>query len=219
MLRRRGSHERYLALAQTLGELGYQFDVRWVGDGVFNPDRLDASTLTPYRAVLVPEARDAGDGPGAALETYARGGGEVVVYSDASLDASLVRREDGELLARSWRGYADDDRARIGATVEPFAWARIRASDPTVQVVRSASGSDQVLHLLNLGYEPDADRVAPVADLLVRVPWHGGPAAPCTVATLEGDRPIDTRLEDDELVLEIGALDRYALVVVADGAS
>jgi hypothetical protein len=86
-------------------------------------------------------------------------------------------------------------------------------------VVRSASGSDQVLHLLNLGYEPDADRVAPVADLLVRVPWHGGPAAPCTVATLEGDRPIDTRLEDDELVLEIGALDRYALVVVADGAS
>ena len=41
ILRRPGSHSKYLALAQVLLERGYQFDVIYGGDGTFNPDELD----------------------------------------------------------------------------------------------------------------------------------------------------------------------------------
>src|SRR4029079_13862248 len=116
---------KYVALAQALAECGYQFDVIFVGDGGFNPDDVDPDALQRYRAILGPEARDLGERPIAALESYARAGGELIVYSDGPFDPALVRREDDTMLTDFWQGYADADRERIAATVERFDRSRI----------------------------------------------------------------------------------------------
>jgi hypothetical protein len=207
------THERYVALAQALAELGYQFDVIYCGDGEFNPDELDLGALERYRAILIPEARDLGGAPTAALDEYGRAGGEVIVFSESPLDPALARAEDGQMLADFWTDYRDEDRERIAATVAGFGSSRIRPSNTAVQVVRWSLDGRQVLHLLNYGYDPATDVVTPVRGLEVRVPWTAGPAS-CVRVRLDSDEPLPCRAEDGEIVLEIPELDLYALVVI-----
>lgn len=217
IMRRPETHEKYLALAQALAESGYQYDVLFCGDGEFNPDDLDLAALQRYRATLVPEARDLGPAPTATLEAYARSGGELVVFSESPLDPVLVRQEDGEVLFDFWRDYRNEDRERIGTTVERFPASRIRSSDPSVNVLRYRVGERQVLHLLNYRYEAHTDRIEPAIDLQVRVPWSGNRTAGCALVGDDGEYPIASRVEGDELVLEIPELELYALIVVDGG--
>jgi hypothetical protein len=218
IMRRPETHMKYVALAQALAESGYQFDVLWVGDGEFNPDELDAAALQGYQAVLLPEARDLGATPVAALEAYARSGGAVFVFSESPLDAVLVRREDGRLLDGFWHAYADEDRERIAATVEGYPASRIRSSVPSVRAVRGALGERQVVHLLNYAYLPETDAVTPARDLEVRIPWSGGSPS-CIQVRAEGEHPLECRVEGDELVVDVPDLDLYALLVVGGGGA
>ena len=213
ILRRPETHQKYLALAQALVETSYQFDVLYTGDGEFNPDQLDLDVLRRYRTVLVPEARDLGIGPARQLERYARSGGEVLVFSESPLDESLARREDGDVLSGFWRRYHDGDRDRIVSTVEHLRWSRIVVSDPSVNALRYRLDGRQVLHLLNYRYQADGDCIEPVHDLQVRVPWAGGPAS-ATLFRLDDERTVPCRVEGDDVVLDIGELDLYAVVVV-----
>jgi hypothetical protein len=206
-------HMKIVALAQALGELGYQFDVVFVGDGEFNPDALDPAALQRYRAVLVPEARDLGVAPTAALEAYARGGGELVVFSESAIDADLARHEDETMLLDFWRGYRDADRERISAAVERFGASRIESSDPTVNVVRWALGDRQVLHLLDYGYDPETDTITPATDVRLSVPWSGGEVAGRLLA-LGGETQLATRVDDGRLIVDVPRIDPYAVLVL-----
>jgi hypothetical protein len=214
--RRPETHQKYLALAQALAEAGHQFDVLYGGDGEFNPDELDLGGLRRYRAVLVPEARDLGVAPAGALERYARSGGDLLVFSASPLDPSLARHQDGQVLFDFWRHYREEDRERIVATVDGLTASRIRASHPAVGVLRYAVGDRQVLHLLNYGYVAEDDCVVPVRDLRVRVPWGAAGAASCTLVRLDGDRAVPSRIEGDELVVEVPELDLYAMLVLRE---
>ncbi len=210
-------HTKYVALAQALAELGYQFDVIFVGDGEFNPDDLHAAALQRYRAVLVPEARDLGAAPAAALEAYARGGGELVLFSESPIEADLARHEDGEMLLDFWRGYRDADRDRIAAAMERFAASRVESSDPTVNAVRWAWGDRQIVHLLDYGYDPETDTIRPATDVRISVPWSGGEATGRLLA-LGGEAELATRVEGDRLVVHVPRIDPYA-VLVLEGSS
>ncbi|MFB3739330.1 MAG: hypothetical protein ACE14W_10260 [Candidatus Velamenicoccus archaeovorus] len=213
IMRRPPMHVKYVALAQALAELGYQFDVVFVGDGEFNPDALDPAALQRYRAVLVPEARDLGAVPASALEAYARGGGELVVFSESPIPAELARHEDEGMLLDFWREYRDADRDRIAAAVARFAASRIESSDPTVGVVRWAWGDRQVLHLLDYGYDPATDTIRPATDVRLSVPWSGGGATGRLLA-LGGESDLATRTEDDRLVVDVPRIDPYAVLVL-----
>jgi len=213
IMRRPPTHMKYVALAQALAERGYQFDVLFVGDGEFNPDDLDPAALQRYRAVLVPEARDLGATPTAALEAYARGGGELVVFSETSIDPDLARREDESMLIDFWREYRDADRDRIAATVERFAGSRIESSDPTVNAVRYAWDDRQVLHLLDYGYESETDTIRAATDVRLSVPWSGG-AATCRLLALDGETELANHAEGDRLVIDVPRVDPYAVLVI-----
>lgn len=217
MLRRPAMHAKYVALAQALAELGYQYDVVFVGDGEFNPDHLDPAGLQRYRAVLVPEARDLGAAPTAALEAYARAGGELIVFSDSPIDTELARLEDEAVLLDFWREYRDTDRDRISAAVKRYDASRIESSDPTVNVVRYAWGDRQVLHLLDYGYAPETDTIRPATDVRLSVPWSGGEATG-TLFALDGETELATQVEGDRLVVTVPKVDPYA-VMVLEGSS
>jgi len=213
VMHRPSMHMKYVALAQALAELGYQFDVLFVGDGEFNPDDLDPAALQRYRAVFVPEARDLGAVPIAALETYARGGGELVVFSESPIAADLTRHEDGEMLLDFWRGYRDEDRDRIAAAVERFGGSRIESSDPTVNAVRWAWGDRQVIHLLDYGYDPETDTIRPATDVRLSVPWSGGEASGRLLA-LDGETDVATKVEGDRLIVNVPRIDPYGVLVL-----
>jgi hypothetical protein len=217
IMRRPETHVKYVALAQALEESGFQFDVGYVGDGSFNPDALDPSELSGYRAVLVPEARDLGSAPTAALEAFARAGGDVVVFSESPLDRSLVRQENGDVLEAFWRGYRDEDRDWIAGALAGFKTSRIR-TPTSIRAIRYALGERQVVHLLNYAYAPETDTVTPAHDVEVSVPWSGD-ATSCTGIGPEGARELLCGVDGDHLVIEIPEVNLYALVVIGGAPS
>ncbi|HSD49056.1 MAG TPA: hypothetical protein VLE71_04415 [Actinomycetota bacterium] len=217
IMRRPPMHMKYVALAQALAELGYQYDVLFVGDGEFNPDDLNPAALQRYRAVFVPEARDLGEAPTAALGAYANAGGELVVFSESPIDAALAHQEDGQMLLDFWRGYEDADRDRVSAAMERFAASRIESSDPTVNVVRWTVGDRQVLHVLDYGYDPETDTIRPATDVRLSVPWSAADTTGRLLA-LDGETEIATRVDGDRLLVDLPRIDPYAILVLEGSA-
>lgn len=215
ILARPSAHDRYVALAQALAETGHQFDVVFCGDGHFNPERVDTIALARYHTVVLPEARELGADLVAALESYARSGGKLVTFSESPLDPGLVREASGDLLVDFWRHYRDDDRNRIIDEVAAPATAQILASDPEARVTRFRLGDRQVLHLLAYSYDEADDRVRPINNLGLRIPWPTNEVPVCTLVDPDGERVLPGRLDDGAVAVEIPLLNPYALLVVA----
>jgi hypothetical protein len=212
------THDKYVALAQALAERGTQFDVVYVGDGRFNADELGPETLSRYRAVLLPEAQDLGPVPAAALDAFARAGGEITVYSETPLAPGLVRAADGQMLFDFWQHYREEDRDRILESVQAPPSAVIESSDPPVVVTRYELGERLVLHLLNYRYDEASDTVTPARDVRLRIPWNGAPATAALI-DLDGEREVMAKSEGDTLVVEIPQLAIYAVLVIARGST
>jgi hypothetical protein len=213
MLEHPESHATYLALAQALWERGVQFDVVYGGDGRFNPDELDPDTLARYRTILVPEARDLGRRPTAALERFARAGGNVVTYSESPIADGLTVRADPDVLARFWRDYLDADRDLIVDAFDGLPAERIEISDPSLRVAHTLVDDRHVLHVLNLGYDEATDAVAPVRDLELCFPWTEDETPRVSLVTPDGERPLAATLDGDLVRVVVPELDPYALVV------
>lgn len=208
------THFNYLALGQILAEAGFQYDVLYAGDGVFAPDAIDTERLAPYRTVLVPEARNMTEAQVAALESYAGAAGELVVFSDSTLSPELVRRENGRVLESFWRQYRDEDRDAVVSLLAGSAGSRILLSDPAVNAVRYVRGGQQVVHLVNYGYEPERDEVAPGLHLEVGIPGADRGGVSCRLFDLDGEHEASFRQDAGRLVVEIPRLDVYGLLVI-----
>ena len=214
ILRWSDGHVKYLALAQALAEAGIQFDVVFSGDGRFNPEGIDRASLERYRAILIPEARGLGEASTAALTSFARAGGELVVFSESPLNPLLARTVDGQMLIDFWQDYRDEDRQRIVTSVGARTSARIESSEPGVGVVRYANGDRQVFHLLDYRYDAATDAVTPIEELRIRIPWQGADAV-CTLLSLAGESELTTKVENGTLVVDVPTLDPYAVLVAA----
>jgi hypothetical protein len=208
------AHNKYLGLTQALAETGYQFDVVYSGDGNYADDALDPARLTGYRALLIPEAAHLTPTQTDALTTYAlETGGELVAYSPNQLGGALAREEHGEPLRAYRRDYRSQDRDRIVASVDRYRSSQLRTSDPSVNVIRYGLGEEVVLHLLNYAYDAAEDRIAPSSDLRLTISWERASEPDVTLHGLEGERKLDRRHENGELVIEIPELREYGLVV------
>jgi hypothetical protein len=204
---------KYLALAQALGEGGYQFDVVYAGDGRFVSDALDDGALAHYRTILVAEARGLGPEPTAALERWARDGGRLVVFSESPLEDGLAARARGDVLTAFWREYLDADRERLLDELDGLEDDRIASSDPTIRVTRYRLGARRVLHLLACGYDGATDTVAPGRDVRLRIPWSDDDPS-VSVVTPEGERTLDAARQDGVVVVDVPAIDPYAVLVL-----
>jgi len=215
IMRRPTTHDGFVALVQALAESSYQFDVLYCGDGSFNPDGLDAAALDRYATILVPEARHLGPAPRAALEAYARRGGELIVFSESPFGPAVARTEDGRMLAEYWRRHADADRAQIAATVPSGGSARITTSDPAVNVIRSSRNGQQILHLLDYGYDGETDTITPAKDVVLTIPWKGT-APTCRLLAPDVDLEPTAEIVGDTLRVEVPQIDPYAALVLAE---
>ena len=190
----------------------------YAGDGRFNPDELDRAALRAIAPSWFPEARISARGPTAALEAFARAGGEIIVFSESPLDPELVRTTDGQVLFDFWNRYRDEDRERILASVQAPPSARIESSDQAVTVTRYALGDRQVLHLLDYRYDQGTDTVTPGRDLRLRIPWEEG-SATVALIDLDGERDLTAKVENGTLVVEIPELAIYGVLVLTPDAA
>ena len=163
----------------------------------------------------MPEARDLGAAPADALTSFARAGGELVIFSEHSLDQTLAREADGDTLLAFWQDYRDEDRRRVLESAGVPASAQVACSEPGVGVVRYASGDRQVFHLLDYRYDATTDAVTPIEDLHLRIPWQGVDAV-CTLLSLAGASELTTKVENDTLVVDVPTLDPYAVLVASN---
>lgn len=204
------SHRKYLALTQVLAEAGYQFDVLYCDNG-----RLDLERLERYKALLLPEAENLSNQQAQTLTAYAQFADRHVVTFSRNLPCGRMERASGEDLFHFWSNYQDAGRQRILASLAPFLPARLRSSDPMVNVIRYVSSQEQVLHLLNYSYDPRTDRVNPSRQLRICLPWESGAEAICTLLRPSGQEKLKSRPKGGELVIEVPKLDMYGLVTVA----
>jgi hypothetical protein len=210
------AHYKYLALAQAMAEAGYQFDVLYEGSNEHNLTAIDPQRLESYRALLIPEAENLGNREAEALTSYARRSDrKVVAYSEVPIDLRKAQRQGETVLFDFWNNYNDADRQRICAPLASYRAARLRTSDPLVNVIRYVKGDEQVLHLLNYRYDAIADRVVPSRQLRICVPWQPGSEPACTLLSLAGEDRLECAFENEDLVLEIPQFDLHGLVILS----
>jgi hypothetical protein len=209
-------HYKYLALAQALAEAGYQYDVIYSGDDIFTPSRLDPAMLGRYRAVLIAEAANLTADQRDALASYAQQGGRVITYSANQLDAGpgVVSFADDRLMD-FWREYRDDLRAAVVAPLAEFETARVRTSDPLVTVVCYRKGDEHICHMLNYDYREADDTIVAKQNVEINLPWtEAGRPATVRWLTLQGEEPLDFRVDGGRLRFTIPSLDPYGLAVI-----
>lgn len=215
VLRNGAGHFKYVALAQALGESGFQYDVLYGGDDVFTPAEIAPETLARYQAVLVPEAEHLTASQVAALRAYADHGGRVVAYSANQLGANgrITTLADDRLMD-FWLHYRPEDRDRIVEPIGDLQAARVLTSEPTVNVVRYRKGDEHICHVLNYDYREADDTIVPKSAVDVAMTWRGGKLPSVRWLTLEGEKRLLARLDGGRVSFTIPKLGPYGLAVI-----
>ena len=218
MLANPKGHYKYLALAQALAEAGYQYDVIYSGDDVFTPSEIAANQLSRYQVVLIAEAGQLSVAQREALRAYARGGGRVIAYTanEVGAESGITGITDDRLLD-FWREYQDQQRASVLAPLHDLDTARVRVSDPSVNVVLYRRNGALVCHVLNYDYREQDDTIVPKRDVEVSLPWPGvGRPNSVRWLSLQGEQELPCRFEGGRLLFTIPVLDPYGLAIVGN---
>jgi hypothetical protein len=218
MLKRPDGHFKYLALAQALSEMGYQYDVLYGGDGAYGSDALDINQLCRYKAILVPEAGYLTPAQAETLSCYVNEhGGQLIQFAQnpAEHPFSLGAVHDEALLYRFWKEYQAVDREEIAAFIKPDVSQPVRTSHTLVNAIRYARDSETILHLLNYQYDEAQDLVKPVENLVVTLPWEDPQIPQLRWISLSGEQSYPCKVEDGTLTFEIPMLDLYGLAILS----
>lgn len=208
------AHLKYLALAQSLAEAGYQFDVIYSGDDIYSPGELNLDVISHYKTILVPEA---GYLTGAQVDALARLSEnqevELVLFGPRQglVNASF---QDEAVLYRFWKEYHDDDRQQIFRCFKRNPAAQVRTSQPLVNAVRYTREGEHILHLLNYDYDSHQNLVQPVENLRVEMPWDSPTLPEIRWLSLDGETLLDGELSGGVLSFDVPRLDLYGLAIL-----
>jgi len=180
----------YRQVTEALAAAGVPFDVVIFPDSRTAPDRITASTLRPYRTVLLPRCSYLTPAQEAALASYADGGGRVVRFDAfAGLDPLLP---DGRQVVLE------------GAGVEALAVNTAALADGAVAV-----------HLVNYGYDATLDRVRPTGAVTLDVRLPGSRSSATAYASDGTVTPLPVTVADGRHRVALDGLGPYTIVVFA----
>lgn len=196
----------YRVVTKTFADAAVPFDVVIWPDGVTAPDRASAEALARYATVVLPDVYAMTDAQVAAIEGYLAGGGTVVTTDRVA--AGLPAHERVVTASHA----ALDELLPHGRQVE--------ATTPDGSVASNlqqlADGS-VALHLVNYGYERDADAVRTLTDVPLRVRLPQGKERATAVASDGSRTALELTREDGVHGVRLDALGVYTIVVFHDG--
>ncbi|QFY09826.1 hypothetical protein GBF35_27080 [Nonomuraea phyllanthi] len=193
----------YRVVTRTLSDAAVPYDVVIWPDGVTAPDRSSAEALRRYSTVILPDVFALTEGQVAAVEGYLAAGGTVVVTDRVA--GSLPRHANVRTAHRAVLGELLPHGRQVDTTV------------PAAANIQHLADGSYALHLVNFGYDREADAVRAHTDvpLRVRLPEARERA---TVVASDGTRtPLEVAREDGAHVVRLGSLGVYAIVVFHDG--
>jgi len=203
----------YRVVTSGLASSAVPFDVVLFPDGVTATDRVAAEALARYDTLVLPQVTHLTASQAAALRGYLDGGGRVVVVGD--LGTHLPAPERQALLDHpgTVRAGLDD----VDGLLPSGRQVRVSGPDVAVNIARLADGSAAV-HLVNYGYDEQADRVSTLSEVEVTVtlPME---ATRATVLSAEGKRTeVEVSIEDGRHTVRLDTLGVYAAVVLSAGS-
>jgi hypothetical protein len=201
----------YRVVAATLAGASEPFDVVLFPDGVTAPDRVSPDSLHRYATVVLPDCAFLTGAQVAAVEAYLAAGGRVVVTDRLGVDLPADVRQ--RLLAHSGVHHAAMDDL---PALTPLGRQVSIDGDLGVNVAALADGSAAV-HLVNYGYDADADgvRVLRDVDLTIRLPFD--PVAATLVQPGREPVTLPVRGSAEASVVTLPALGVYSVVVLRAG--
>jgi hypothetical protein len=201
----------YRVVTGTLADAAVPFDVVIWPDGVTAPDRASAEELARFSTVVLPDVHVLTERQLAAVERYLAEGGTVVVtdrFGDG-LDRGVHERLRGHSGVRTASRDRLDELLPHGRQVETSVSA-------AANLHQLADGS-YALHLVNYGYDPDADAVRAVPDVRLRVALPKAKER-ATAITPDGARTtLELTRDDGRHDVRLDRLGAYAIVVFHDG--
>jgi hypothetical protein len=198
----------YRVVASTLAGACEPFDVVLFPDGVTAPDRVSSESLSRYATVVLPDCAFLTSAQVAAVEAYLAAGGRVVVTDRLGVDLPADVRQ--RLLAHSGVHHAAMDDL---LALTPQGRQVSIDGDLGVNVAALADGSAAV-HLVNYGYDADADgvRVLRDVDLTIRLPFD--PVAATLVQPGREPVTLAVRGSAEASVVTLPELGVYSVVVL-----
>jgi hypothetical protein len=200
----------YRVVTETLSQGSVPFDVVIHRDGVTAEDRSTAEELAGYATVVLPDCHVLTGAQAAALQGYLGEGGSVVVVGRFA--ENLREEERAALLDHPGTHRAD---ARELDALLPQGRQVVTGSGCATNVHLLADGAVAV-HLVNYGFDADADAVVVLPDVSVSVRLDR-PRRRAFVVTPEGGRrAVDVRHEGATHRVTLGDVGVYAVLVLCD---
>ncbi|MGI8434431.1 MAG: hypothetical protein ACR2LE_06820 [Nocardioidaceae bacterium] len=201
----------YRVVTEGLAAASAPFDVVMFADGVTAPDRAGLEALRRYPTLVLPDCVDVTSRQLDAVEAYLDGGGTVVVVGRFADNQPGERR--AQLLAHP--GVRRSNMTDIPALQPHGAQVTVTgAGGLGVNLARMVDGSAAV-HLVNYGYDADADRVRRASDVDVTV---GLPFDPVTATCVSNDgkeENLPLRSQDGRHSFTVPELGVYAVIVLS----
>ncbi|WP_375425670.1 hypothetical protein [uncultured Friedmanniella sp.] len=204
----------YRVVTETLSRAGVPFDVVLATDGELQPDRFDAAELARYATVVLPGCWWLTHGQVTSLETYLDGGGRVVVTAEPG--QNLSDEQTVRLRAHPGLTRADDADA-VG--LQPLGPQVAHTGDPAAGLasqLQRLPGSDAVAcHLVNYGYDEEADAVTALVDVELAIRLDATSVSEARV--VRPGRPeelVPVRLVDGRHTLTLSEVGVYTVVVL-----
>lgn len=210
--------EAFNAATDALDRRHVPYDIVVFGHPEFMPDLLP---IERYRALVLPAVDAVSDAQLAALHTFVKRGGTLIVLDrEPSLNENLDPRPETDRLPVGVPRFANAvdaaDRAAIG-----MPW-RIRAPETvTADLWSSMNGATFDLHFVNYDADVNAGFIRPAEGIVVEGTLPEGVAAHDALLILPGESVylLPVQREGRHVSFELPPLEAYAIVTFADASA
>lgn len=203
---------RYLSREQV------NYDVKFMADGDLREDTFSMKDMEGYDLVILPACNTLTGKQAAAVENYARHGGNVLLFGNAAenLDGWLEKMEDTEnviyCLNDSYKPKALQEFDNAFQTVYASLW-KVKVDNASIGIQTHALENGMAVHLVNYRYSKENDKVEAIPEINIKISTKDKKYADIKLHTLDGKAlKFSCHSEGNFTKIKINELPLYAVV-------
>lgn len=210
---------KHLPFWDIIREMSYahaMYDVKMLPDGDLREDDMTEDWLRPYPMIVIPDCDVMTENQAGLILDYVRSGGKALIYGRLAENTDLaqqLRGMPGVVFVPASENVAEGMAAFNAAFQAMYApLSCIECSDNRVGLQRLDADGCTYVHLMNYGYDPQADGVQPLPEVTLTL---RGTEGDVRLYTLDGRLPAATwHRENDVLKITLRNVPVYTVVAV-----